>query len=215
MSSYCSQCGTGLQAGASFCPACGRAVPKVGAFGQVPTPSPSAAPPPPRQLDIPMGHSYGGYSSRQPQRSAFDWMVLPLQRYADFSGRSQRQEYWMFYLLNSIVTVIALIFIIAGVPWSDIFNDVPGATPNAALWVGLAILVIWGLATFIPNIAVTVRRLHDQNLTGWLFLAFFAADLILGMGWMARIIFMCFDGTPGPNQYGPDPKGRGVDEVFA
>ena len=215
MSSYCSQCGTGLQADAAFCPSCGRAVPKLGAFGQVPPPPPPTAPQPAYQPQIPYGQSYGGQNARVPELSAFEWMVLPLKRYADFSGRSQRQEFWMFYLLNMIVFVICAAMIIAGVPWSDIFNKVPGAMPNAAFWVGLGLLVLWGLATFIPNIAVVVRRLHDQNLTGWLYLAFVAGDLFTGMGWVARIIFMCIDGTPGPNQYGPDPKGRGTGDVFS
>lgn len=217
MASYCSQCGTATAEADSFCPSCGRALPKAGAFGQPaaativpPTAAPQNAP---ASYHSPYGNSAA--QSRQPELSTFEWMVLPFKRYADFSGRSQRQEYWMFYLLNWIVWGICGVLIIAGVPWSGIINDVAGVEPSAALWVGLILLFIWWIVTFIPNIAVVVRRLHDQNLTGWLFLVFFIADLFTGLGWVARIVLMCLDGTPGPNQYGPDPKGRGIDEVFA
>lgn len=188
------------------------------AFGQR---SPDAATPPPRPAperpSPAYGQPYGDYAARErgPELSTFEWMILPFKRYADFSGRSQRQEYWMFYLLNWIVWGICGVLIIAGFPWSDMVNDVPGAQPNAALWAGLSLLIIWILVTFIPNIAVVVRRLHDQNLTGWLFFAFVLGDLFMGMGWLARIVMMCIDGTPGPNEYGPDPKGRGAGEAFA
>jgi uncharacterized membrane protein YhaH (DUF805 family) len=215
MASYCSQCGTATSESASFCPSCGKALPQAAAFGQR---SPDAAAPPPAS-DRPSpsyGQPYGGYAAQRqgPELSTFEWMILPFKRYADFSGRSQRQEYWMFYLLNWIVWGICGVLIIAGLPWSGIINSVPGVEPSAELWVGLILLFIWWIVTFIPNVAVVVRRLHDQNLTGWLFLLFFVGDLFTGLGWVARIVLMCLDGTPGPNQYGPDPKGRGAQEVF-
>jgi uncharacterized membrane protein YhaH (DUF805 family) len=65
---------------------------------------------------------------------------------------------------------------------------------------------IWILATFIPSLAVQVRRFHDQDLTGWLVLLGF----IPYVGGLIVLVFMCIDGTRGPNKYGPDPKG-GVD----
>jgi uncharacterized membrane protein YhaH (DUF805 family) len=137
-------------------------------------------------------------------------MILPLKRYADFSGRSQRQEYWMFYLLNIVVLILAIALALAGVPWSEMQTN-PDAQPGPLLWLGIGVAAIWVLATFIPNIAVAVRRFHDQNQSGWMYLL----SMIPYVGGIILLVFMCIDGTPGPNQYGPDPKGRGVDDVFA
>lgn len=137
-------------------------------------------------------------------------MILPLQRYADFSGRSQRQEYWMFYLLNVIVYVLCIVMALMGFPWSEIETN-PDAEPGPMLWLGIGLAVIWALGTLIPNIAVAVRRFHDQNQSGWMYLL----SLIPYVGGFILLIFMCMDGTPGPNNYGPDPKGRGAGDVFA
>ncbi|QJQ31153.1 DUF805 domain-containing protein [Sphingomonas lacunae] len=217
MATYCSQCGSPTASSDTFCPSCGKALPKAGAFGQQSAASTAPSPVAPATANIAYGQPYGAadQQARPANLSTFQWMLLPFKRYADFSGRSRRQEYWMFYLLNWIVWIICAALILVAMPWSAWINDVPGATPSAGLWVGLALLAIWVVVSFIPNIAVVVRRLHDQNLTGWLFFAFVLGDLFIGLGWVARIVLMCIDGTPGPNQYGPDPKGRGLGEVFA
>jgi uncharacterized membrane protein YhaH (DUF805 family) len=76
---------------------------------------------------------------------------------------------------------------------------------------GLGLLVLWWLGTLIPSIAVAVRRFHDQNQSGWLYLL----CLIPYVGGIVLLVFMCLDGTPGPNRFGPDPKGRGAGDVFA
>ena len=61
--------------------------------------------------------------------------------------------------------------------------------------------LLW-LAIIIPSLAVTVRRLHDQDKTGWLVLL----GLIPFVGGLILLVFMLLEGTKGPNQYGPDPK---------
>ena len=130
-----------------------------------------------------------------------DWMILPYQRYFEFTGRSRRKEYWMFTLLQflMILGIVALAF-----AFSSQGEDVA----MAILYGGLGILV---LASFIPSLAVQVRRFHDQDLTGWLVLLGFIPYL----GGLIILVFMCIDGKRGPNKYGPDPKG-GVDpNVFA
>ena len=74
------------------------------------------------------------------------------------------------------------------------------------------------LAAFIPSIAVTVRRLHDRNMSGWWYPGFIVASLIPVVGIIAAIAFlviMFLDGTPGTNRFGPDPKGRANSDVFA
>src|SRR5690606_15409995 len=103
---------------------------------------------------------------------AMAWMLLPYRRYFDFSGRSRRKEYWMFTLLQVIIGVIltALIFMDGGFRL-DAFGqpDFSGGF-GPLFWIGAGLGTIWALGTIIPSIAVTVRRLHDRNLTGWIYL---------------------------------------------
>ena len=72
---------------------------------------------------------------------------------------------------------------------------------------GLAIL--WGFGTIIPSIAVQVRRFHDQDKTGWLWLLNFVP-----FGGFIILVFMCLEGTRGENSYGPDPKDPGSARAF-
>ena len=144
-----------------------------------------------------------------------EWMLLPLRRYADFSGRSQRQEYWMFYLFTTLLYVAA--FILVGM-WGGL-PESPGGKPGVdeppiEFSIGVLLIILLYLALYIPTLAVKVRRFHDQDLGGW----FVLLGFIPYLGWLIIFIFMCFDGTAGPNRFGPDPKGRGGSyhsDVFA
>lgn len=131
-------------------------------------------------------------------------MFQPLRKYADFNGRARRAEYWLFTLLMilfsipfSIVTEIA-----------ETTGQMGPATAGLILVFGLVML---GL--FIPSLAVSVRRLHDTNRSGWWVLI----GLIPFLGGLVLFIFAILDGTPGPNRFGADPKGRGetLETVFA
>jgi uncharacterized membrane protein YhaH (DUF805 family) len=123
-----------------------------------------------------------------------EWMTLPLLRYADFSGRSQRMEYWMYALGHFIVMVAGFCLYLAD-------HQIGG-------WLLGAIL----LAGLIPTLAVQVRRLHDTNRSGFWLLLYFVP-----FGSIVLLVFMCLDGTQGYNHYGDDPKGRAryLGEVFA
>ena len=126
-----------------------------------------------------------------------DMMLAPLKKYADFQGRARRQEYWMWTLGVVIVTfVLEAIFFAAGGP--------RGGNIITAL-IGL-VLLVFCLAIFIPALAVAFRRLHDTDRSAWWLLIGFVPLL----GAIALIVFYCMDGTPGPNKFGPDPKGRGA-----
>ncbi|MEQ1687443.1 MAG: DUF805 domain-containing protein [Sphingopyxis sp.] len=153
-----------------------------------------------------------------------DWMLMPLRRYADFSGRSQRQEYWMFQLLNLFVIIVGLVLVFAGFDWAEMAaqsnqygkfaSDAaasPSAPPGPLTWIGGGILLLWVLGTFIPHIAVAVRRFHDQDKSGWFYLLYF----IPYAGGIILLVFMCIEGTKGPNQYGEDPKGGSRSDIFA
>ena len=127
-----------------------------------------------------------------------DWMLMPYRRYAEFSGRSTRQEYWMFQLLIFIVYVVLSIIRTRGAPSVDpMTGEVSGGSMLATIGAGL--LGLFWLGTIIPAIAVSIRRMHDQDRSGWWILCP-----------IANIIFLFIDGTPGTNRFGPDPKGRGA-----
>ncbi len=118
-----------------------------------------------------------------------NWYLEVLKKYAVFSGRARRKEYWMFILFNIIITaVLALI------------DSLIGTVIRQA---GFGLLQgLYSLAVLLPTLAVTVRRLHDTGRTGWWILI----GLIPVIGGIVLLIFMLLDSEPGENQYGPNPK---------
>lgn len=173
-----------------------------------------------------------------------EYMFMPLKRYADFSGRSRRMEYWMWTLFQILiyVGVIVLSMIFGG---GAMMSGDPTALAAAGGGVMIVFLLyfVWILATIVPSIAVAVRRLHDTERTGWWILAPVAPYLLIILaGVMAvsspdmaatagviglvamlatfvlgivLLVFYVLEGTRGPNKYGPDPKGENASEVFA
>ena len=146
-----------------------------------------------------------------------DWAFLPLQRYFVFYGRSPRAEYWWFFLFQMILSIVTtLIDIMLGLGGSD---------------APLSTNLILALALFFPGLAVTVRRLHDINRSGWTVMVYLLMTiavsvvgvvlsaflggfgimlLVLGMVLVSInfIILMATDGNPGENLYGHHPYGR-------
>lgn len=134
-----------------------------------------------------------------------------LSKYATFSGRATRPEYWyfvLFYILCKLgcdLVDFALGTYFASGQGSGIFS------------------ALLGLALVVPHFAVTLRRLHDTERSGWwaggLLLAWFVAGITIafmpklgavlvvfaGVGSLALLVWLCSAGTPGPNQYGPSP----------
>jgi uncharacterized membrane protein YhaH (DUF805 family) len=137
-----------------------------------------------------------------------EWMLMPLKKYADFNGRARRMEYWMFYLF-SIIVLFAMIAI--GALLGGVMGAFDGSEPPAAfLGIGGVLLLIYLAVFLIPAIAVSVRRWHDQDKTGWMVLLFIVLGAIPFIGWIAsiaNIVFMALPGTQGPNKYGDDPLG--------
>jgi uncharacterized membrane protein YhaH (DUF805 family) len=143
-----------------------------------------------------------------------EYMLMPFRRYAEFNGRSRRMEYWAFTLLNVIVyTVIGLIALAMGLSLGALTELESG---GFMVLVGLGGLYF--LATFIPSIAVAVRRLHDRDMSGWWYLGFIVLGMIPFVGWIVSIAFLVIlflPGTPGHNRFGEDPKDPLGAEVFA
>ncbi|HEX4007774.1 MAG TPA: DUF805 domain-containing protein [Acidobacteriaceae bacterium] len=117
-----------------------------------------------------------------------EWYRMVWQKYAQFDGRSRRKEYWMFALVNLII----------GVALSFCFLAARGSILAIAFGI---VCFLYGLAALIPSLAVSVRRLHDIGRSGWWLLIDF-----IPFGCFVLLIFFVLDGTPGPNEYGPDPK---------
>ena len=121
-----------------------------------------------------------------------DWMTMPLKRYTDFAGRSRRKEYWMF-VLGVWLVMIALSVIEAMAGLSGMVGGAYGP-----------LTTLFYLGILIPAIAVAIRRMHDQDRSGWWIL--FP---------IVNIVFLFIDGTKGPNRFGPDPKDPAGPEVFS
>ena len=117
------------------------------------------------------------------------WYLEALKKYAVFGGRSRRMEYWYFVLFNIIVSIVLGVI--------DGLLGTSGSYAGAGLLSG-----IYGLAVLIPSLAVTVRRLHDTDRTGWWILI----ALVPLIGVIVLLVFALLEGTPGDNQYGPNPK---------
>jgi len=148
---------------------------------------PAAMSPPP----IPVEHTTQGKStaenlpSNQSKNehnspSGFGWYIAVLKKYAVFSGRAQRKEYWMFVLFNTII-VFVLGFI------EGFMGIAPEVDDNI-------IPTIYQFAVFIPLIAVGVRRMQDTDHNGWWL--FFP---------IVNIVFACREGTKGDNRFGAAP----------
>jgi uncharacterized membrane protein YhaH (DUF805 family) len=119
-----------------------------------------------------------------------NWFLTGLKKYAVFSGRAQRAEFWYFVLFIVLIT-----FVLA------IIDDLTG-TLNHATGVGL-LSGLFSLATLIPYLAVGARRLHDTGRSAWWLLI----GIIPLIGAIVLIVFFAQDSAPGDNAYGPNPKG--------
>ena len=151
------------------------------------------------------------------------WMFLPLKRYFDFQGRSRRMEYWMFIVFTTLVGAVLIGPIFYDIMMASLADPVgaeadPFAGAGVLSLTTLSLYGLFALAVAIPGIAVTVRRLHDRDMSGWWYLGFIVASLVPLIGFIASIAFLVvlfLPGTDGPNRFGPDPKDPYNAEVFS
>lgn len=120
-----------------------------------------------------------------------NWYLKVWQQYADFSTRARRQEYWMFVLINFLIVmglyIVSFLLLM---------------TESSLAFLMTGIILIYGLATFIPSLAVAARRLHDTGKSGWWLLI----SLIPLIGAIILLVFLLTDSQPGDNKWGPNPK---------
>jgi uncharacterized membrane protein YhaH (DUF805 family) len=119
------------------------------------------------------------------------YYLLALRRYAEFRSRSNRSEYWYFALFNLLFAGIALAV-------DNLFG-----TTYPQVWYGY-LYTAYALTILVPQLAVTIRRLHDTNRSGWFLLL--AIIPVVGPIWV--LVLLAMKGTPGENMYGPDPNDK-------
>ncbi|MGE0487138.1 MAG: DUF805 domain-containing protein [Gammaproteobacteria bacterium] len=118
-----------------------------------------------------------------------NWYIEVLKKYAVFSGRARRKEYWFFVLFNIIVSVV--------------LSVIDGVTGTLDTEGGVGLLSgLYTLAVIVPSIAVGIRRLHDIGRSGWWLLIV----LVPLIGALVLLFFAVQDSQPGSNEYGPNPK---------
>ena len=113
--------------------------------------------------------------------------ITPLKKYATFNGRARRTEYWTFQLLSLLV--IGAFFYIE----TEVINQTE-----------YMLTFFVSLALMLPALAVTVRRMHDINNSGWVLLV----GIIPYIGSFIILIMTLINSTPGENKYGANPKGE-------
>ena len=120
------------------------------------------------------------------------WMLEPIRKYFSFSGRARRREYWWFLVFSVLVVgVLAIVdALVFGVNWWGY----SGGDGPLASFADLFLLV--------PTLAVSVRRLHDRDRSGWWLLI----SIIPLIGFLFLFYQYISVGTQGDNRFGPDPK---------
>jgi len=123
--------------------------------------------------------------------------------FLSFEGRIRRSHFWIGVVLLSIVQWAVWAFTISGAMSAAVLAGNPGGAFSGVGLVGglLLLALVW------PSLAVQIKRWHDRDRTGWMVLINFIP--LVGFVW-TFIECGCMDGTPGPNRYGPSPKGLGT-----
>jgi uncharacterized membrane protein YhaH (DUF805 family) len=132
-----------------------------------------------------------------------EYMFAPLKRFADFSGRSRRKEYWSWFLFV-IAALLVLMYLDSALGLGGTATGYAEGGSVGFRMTGGLLTMIFGLAMLIPGLAVAIRRMHDQDKSGWFILIP-----------IYNIILLLTEGTRGPNRFGPDPKGADDGKVFA
>lgn len=125
--------------------------------------------------------------------------IKPYFKYAQFTGRADRKEFWYFVLFYVVVS--AILTVLDGALFTG-----GRAYSTSGVWTYSTsgpLASIFGIASFIPGLAVSIRRLHDVGKSGWYVLL----NLIPLVGWIIMIFFYAQKGEPQTNVYGEPPEG--------
>lgn len=115
------------------------------------------------------------------------------KKYATFSGRASRSEYWWWMLISVGVSIVLQIIIAAGNTGStSSATGVVSATPGPIAFIGFILALVWGLAAIVPSLALTARRLHDVNMSAWMILI----GLVPFLGGLALLVMTILPSNP-------------------
>ncbi len=190
---YCGYCGKQITDNHNYCPYCGCAT-ATSAFHQN------------------TSFNNGYYENHQPSSytpgpikdyNLFSAYKEMFKKYAQFNGRSRRSEYWYAVLMNGIIMMAAYFILMVTILGAVISSREPSVASIGIVILLCLVLLLYCFAVMVPCIALGVRRLHDTGKSG-LYMLF---SLIPYAGSIVLIVFMAADSQPGPNQYGPNPKG--------
>ncbi|MDP2991136.1 MAG: DUF805 domain-containing protein [Kiritimatiellota bacterium] len=122
-----------------------------------------------------------------------NWYLAALKKYAEFSGRARRKEYWMFVLFNLIFSIVLSLL-------DQLFGTVSKD-------IGLGVCSgLYALAVLLPGLALSVRRLHDIGKRGWWLLI----ALIPHFGGIWLIVLLATASQQNTNQWGLNPKAGAI-----
>lgn len=140
-------------------------------------------------------------------------------KYATFSGRASRSEYWWSFLFLIIAEVVVAGVLFALAAALGVGDDLGTGGFSTLMIVFVVLFFVFMLAAIIPMIAVAVRRLHDRNMSGWWYLGLAVLGAVPYVGFLATIalfVLMVLKGTEGDNRFGPNPLQPGASaDVFA
>lgn len=120
------------------------------------------------------------------------------RKYAMFSGRASRSEYWWWFLVAIAVNIVLQLMIFAGgatTTTTDTSFTTTASGPGAVI--GTILAVLWGLVTIVPSLALTARRLHDVNMSAWLILLV----LVPFLGALALLVFTLLPSNPAGQRF--------------
>jgi uncharacterized membrane protein YhaH (DUF805 family) len=155
----------------------------------------------------PVAASFASASTPPPSYRAVEGLPLfsyfkraLTQKYVDFQGRARRKEYWG-YQLFSFLAICALLIIgfVLDVTVGGLSMDVED---DSVPVIATALLILYVLATFLPALAITIRRMHDIGVSGWVYLVAF----IPYIGGLVIFVMSLIPSQIGTNTYGPSPK---------
>ncbi len=192
---FCRNCGKQVPDNLKFCGYCGAELTPSNGQGQNYVNSGAQA--------------YGQQYAAQPTATVKSYNLISaytemFKKYAQFEGRSRRQEYWLASLANFIIMMIVYIFMFATV--FDKMATIEEASVGevfGSMGVFIALIGIYALVVMVPSLALGVRRLHDTGRSGWYMLL----SLVPYVGGIILLVFYASDSQPGANQYGENPKG--------
>lgn len=135
------------------------------------------------------------------QGDVWGWMTLPLKRYAEFQGRSCRNEFWFYSLFLFLGHLFFMVLLVLAAAAAD---NVDGGGASALVILVFGLWFLFFAVNFVPGLAVTARRFHDLGMPGALLIVVYIGMFILSfIAWIAYLVVMALPSQPHENRYGP------------